>query len=147
MEKFPINLFVSAALPLCYGVLPEPPDEEVSVGYRRWMTDDPEAERVSCRVDYFVRPDGSARIHSEDEVGVEDEILPRGAWSVEAMHYSFGSRGGREIVPLRCACEHTAVAHTYRVHDAVSGRYVHLLGGCAECPDDEGIGCADFHPL
>lgn len=95
--QFPANLFVSADLPLCYGVLAEPPTQEVSVGYRSWQTTDRGEEMVSCRTDYFVRPDGSARIHREDEDGVEEQILPPGTWAIDRMYGSFGSRGGREI--------------------------------------------------
>ena len=104
MEKslFPAELFVSQERPWeCLGTLAEPPTEEVSVGYRSWCVwpDDPDEPRVDCRIDYFVRPDGSARIHREDEIDVEDEILPMGAWTIESMSGSFGSRGGREIIP------------------------------------------------
>ena len=100
--SFPAELFVSATRPWsCFGTLEAPPTEETRVGYRNWCTtvlEDEDEVAVSCRVDYFVRPDGSARIHREDENGVEDEILEPGTWTIESMSYSFGSRGGREIV-------------------------------------------------
>ncbi len=76
----------------------EIPPEGKNVGYHSWSENDDKGEPVYMKSEYYVLPDGSAKIVHTEGDNVSEEVIPQGQWSIENMSGSFGSYGGRRIV-------------------------------------------------
>lgn len=94
MDGFPARVkgFDWTALPMT-----APPVEATHVGYFCWCNNEFDGEEeyiVDCRNDYYVLPDGGAKIVRKRDDEVEEEIFAPGTWEPEYPSTNFGSRGG-----------------------------------------------------
>lgn len=100
MDGFPLRVrgFDWTALPMT-----APPSEETQVGYSSWSESGVDGV-VYCRSDYYVLPDGGAKIVRQrgDEDEVEEEVFAPGTWEPGySSTTNFGSRGGIRIQAAR----------------------------------------------
>lgn len=99
MDGFPSNVtgYDWTALPMT-----APPEEETDVGRYEWCEHDRDDDQIiiGCRRDYFVLPDGGAKMietrkpWEEGEEEVQEEIFLPGTWEPHYPTTDFGSRAG-----------------------------------------------------